>query len=75
MEYFIEKYLQNDWGLIPLIPTKEEVKNSGKTPAGKGFQQNPVKSLEVAQSWWKEKKYNIVKHQRFLCTLPLPVHT
>ena len=59
MKYFIEKYLQNGWGLIPLIPTKEEVKNSGKTPAGKGFQQNPVKSLEVAQSWWKEKKYNI----------------
>ena len=59
MEYFIEKYLQNDWGLIPLIPTKEEVKNSGKTPAGKGFLKNPVKSPEVAQSWWGKKHYNI----------------
>lgn len=56
---FAEKYLGMGFGLIPLLPTKKGEKNSGKAPAGKGFLENPIKSREVAQSWWEDKDFNI----------------
>ena len=56
---FAEKYLGMGFGLIPLLPTKKGEKNSGKAPAGKGFLKNPIKSREVAQSWWEDKDFNI----------------
>ena len=56
---YAQKYLDNGWGLIPLVPTKIGEKNSGKTPAGKGYLNAPVKSLETAQSWWDGKDYNL----------------
>ena len=56
---FAEKYLGMGFGLIPLISTKTGEKNSGKTPARKGFLNNPIKSREVAQSWWADKDFNI----------------
>ena len=34
---FAEKYLGMGLGLIPLVPTVVEEKNSGKIPARKGF--------------------------------------
>ena len=56
---FAEKYLGMGFGLIPLRTTKKGEENSGKAPAGKGFVRNPIKSREVAQSWWKDKDFNI----------------
>ena len=56
---YAEKYLGMGFSLIPLIPTKTGVKNSGKIPARKGFLTNPIKSREVAQSWWEDKDFNL----------------
>ena len=58
---FAEKYLGMGLGLIPLVPTNLGEKNSGKTPAGKGFLKNPIKTVSTAKSWLynDDKRYNI----------------
>lgn len=56
---YAEKYLGMGFSLIPLIPTKTGVKNSGKIPARKGFLTNPIKSREIAQNWWEDKDFNL----------------